>query len=148
MTQLQASAPGKLYIAGEYAVVDGSAAIVAAVNRYVTVKVDDENLPTLAQESRKYYGVIVSEKENYKPIFWTRASNGSIEILGDEKYAYVLAAMRVIDSYASECFAPNMDRKSYNLHISSELDDAKSGRKYGLGSVSYTHLTLPTTERV
>ena len=134
MTQVQASAPGKLYIAGEYAVVDGSAAIVAAVNRYVTVKVDDENLPTLAQESRKYYGVIVSEKENYKPIFWTRSSDGSVEILGDEKYAYVLAAMRVIDSYASECFAPNMDRKSYNLHISSELDDAKSGRKYGLGS--------------
>lgn len=134
MTQVQASAPGKLYIAGEYAVVDGSAAIVAAVNRYVTVKVDDENLPTLSPESRKYYGVIVSEKENYKPIFWTRSSNGSIEILGDEKYAYVLAAMRVIDSYASECFAPNMDHKSYNLHISSELDDAKSGRKYGLGS--------------
>lgn len=134
MTQVQVSAPGKLYIAGEYAVVDGSAAIVAAVNRYVTVMVDDENLPTLSPESRKYYGVIVSEKENYKPIFWTRASNGSIEILGDEKYAYVLAAMRVIDSYASECFAPNMDRKSYNLHISSELDDAKSGRKYGLGS--------------
>ena len=134
MTQVQASAPGKLYIAGEYAVVDGSAAIVAAVNRYVTVKVDDENLPTLSPKSRKYYGVIVSEKENYKPIFWTRSSDGSIEILGDEKYAYVLAAMRVIDSYASECFAPNMDRKSYNLHISSELDDAKSGRKYGLGS--------------
>ncbi len=134
MTQVQASAPGKLYIAGEYAVVDGSAAIVAAVNRYVTVKVDDENLPALSQEGRKYYGVIVSEKENYKPIFWTRSSDGSIEILGDEKYAYVLAAMRVIDSYASECFAPNMDHKRYNLHISSELDDAKSGRKYGLGS--------------
>lgn len=134
MTQVQASAPGKLYIAGEYAVVDGSAAIVAAVNRYVTVKVDDENLPTLSSESRKYYGVIASEKENYKPIFWTRASDGSIEIPDDEKYAYVFAAMRVIDSYAGECSAPNMDRKSYNLHISSELDDAKSGRKYGLGS--------------
>lgn len=134
MTQVQASAPGKLYIAGEYAVVDGSAAIVAAVNRYVTVKVDDENLPALAPESRKYYGVIASEKENYKPIFWTRASDGSIEIPDDEKYAYVFAAMRVIDSYACECSAPNMGRKSYNLHISSELDDAKSGRKYGLGS--------------
>lgn len=150
MTQVQASAPGKLYIAGEYAVVDGSAAIVAAVNSYVTVKVDDENLPddlrcdlrelatenlpALAPESRKYYGVIVSEKENYKPIFWTRVSDGSIEIPDDEKYAYVFAAMRVIDSYASECSAPNMGRKSYNLHISSELDDAKSGRKYGLGS--------------
>lgn len=134
MIKVRASAPGKLYIAGEYAVVDGSAAIVAAVNRYVTVTVDDENLPTLSSESRKYYGVIVSEKENYKPTFWTRASDGSIEMLGDEKYAYVLAAMRVIDSYAGECFAPNMDRKSYNLHISSELDDAESGRKYGLGS--------------
>ena len=154
MTQVQASAPGKLYIAGEYAVVDGSAAIVAAVNRYVTVKVDDENLPddlrcdlrcdlrelatenlpALAPESRKYYGVIASEKENYKPIFWTRASDGSIEIPDDEKYAYVFAAMRVIDSYAGECSAQNMGRKSYNLHISSELDDAKSGRKYGLGS--------------
>ncbi|WP_246904396.1 type 2 isopentenyl-diphosphate Delta-isomerase [Gardnerella vaginalis] len=134
MTQVQESAPGKLYIAGEYAVVDGSAAIVAAVNRYVTVKVDDENLPALEPESRKYYGVIASEKENYKPIFWTRASDGSIEIPDDEKYAYVFAAMRVIDSYAGECSAPNMGRKSYNLHISSELDDAKSGRKYGLGS--------------
>ncbi|EIK85680.1 type 2 isopentenyl-diphosphate Delta-isomerase [Gardnerella greenwoodii] len=150
MTQVQASAPGKLYIAGEYAVVDGSAAIVAAVNRYVTVKVDDENLPddlrcdlrelatenllALVPESRKYYGVIASEKENYKPIFWTRAYDGSIEIPDDEKYAYVFAAMRVIDSYACECSAPNMDRKRYNLHISSELDDAKSGRKYGLGS--------------
>lgn len=134
MTQVQASAPGKLYIAGEYAVVDGSAAIVAAVNRYVTVKVDDENLPALVPESRKYYGVIASEKENYNPIFWTRASDGSIEIPDDEKYAYVFAAMRVIDSYASECSAPNMGRKSYNLHISSELDDEKSGRKYGLGS--------------
>lgn len=134
MTKVRASAPGKLYIAGEYAVVDGSAAIVASVNRYVTVTVDDENLPTLSSESRKYYGVIVSEKENYKPTFWTRASDGSIEMLGNEKYAYVLAAMRVIDSYAGECFAPNMDRKSYNLHISSELDDAESGRKYGLGS--------------
>lgn len=134
MTQVQASAPGKLYIAGEYAVVDGSAAIVVAVNRYVTVKVDDENLLALAPESRKYYGVIASEKENYNPIFWTRASDGSIEIPNDEKYAYIFAAMRVIDSYASECSAPNLDRKSYNLHISSELDDAKSGRKYGLGS--------------
>lgn len=150
MTQVQASAPGKLYIAGEYAVVDGSAAIVAAVNRYVTVKVDDENLPddlrcdlhelatenllALAPESRKYHGVIASEKENYNPIFWTRASDGSIEIPDDEKYAYVFAAMRVIDSYASECSAPNMGHKSYNLHISSELDDEKSGRKYGLGS--------------
>ena len=40
MTKFQAAAPGKLYIAGEYAVVDGRAAIVTAVNRYVKVTVD------------------------------------------------------------------------------------------------------------
>lgn len=142
MTQVRSSAPGKLYIAGEYAVVDGCAAIVAAVNRYVTVSVSDEtlneelreNLQKNAPSSRNYCGVITSDGEKYKPLLWSRASDGSIEIQNDGKYAYVLAAMCVVDAYASEECAPNINRKSYNVHISSELDDAKTGRKYGLGS--------------
>ena len=188
MTQVQASAPGKLYIAGEYAVVDGAAAIVAAVNRFVTVAVDGdycgdscgdscdslhdslhenthesscknthENLCENAVESRKYYGVITSEKENYKPLFWTFSRDFSIKIIDDinlvgdsadsaefvssassassaTAYAYVLAAMQVVKAYAYEKCAPNFSYVPYNLRISSELDDAKSGRKYGLGS--------------
>lgn len=142
MTQVRSSAPGKLYIAGEYAVVDGCAAIVAAVNRYVTVSVSDEtlneelreNLQKNTPSSRNYCGVITSDGEKYKPLLWARASDGSIEIQNDGKYAYVLAAMSVVDAYASEECAPNINRKSYNVHISSELDDAKTGRKYGLGS--------------
>ena len=142
MTQVRSSAPGKLYIAGEYAVVDGCAAIVAAVNRYVTVSVSDEtlneelreNLQKNTPSSRNYCGVITSDGEKYKPLLWARASDGSIEIQNDGKYAYVLAAMSVVDAYASEECAPNINRKSYNLHIFSELDDAKTGRKYGLGS--------------
>lgn len=175
MTQLQATASGKLYIAGEYAVVDGAAAIVAAVNRYVKVTVDDENLRCEnTQENlrenlcenvcnrRKYYGIITSEGKNYKPFYWTRDLDGNI-LYGDDlvsegsalsqdsavsegssllqdsslsakSYSYVLAAMRVVDAYAREIHAPNCNRNVYNLHISSELDDAKSGKKYGLGS--------------
>lgn len=158
MTQLQATASGKLYIAGEYAVVDGAAAIVAAVNRYVKVTVDDENLRCEnTQENlrenlcenlcenvcnrRKYYGIITSEGENYKPFYWTRDLDGNILYRDDldsedsaKSYSYVIAAMRVVDAYSREIYAPNCNRNVYNLHISSELDDAKSGKKYGLGS--------------
>lgn len=178
MTKAQASAPGKLYIAGEYAVVDGAAAIVAAVNRSVTVTVDDENLlkkdetavkndANLSKNSTFYgstfYGSIVSEAENYKPLIWSRARNGksivietsatastaspasSIESPASspsspsnieeiiKSYSYVLSAMRVVDAYAIE-FGSTFILPSYNLHISSELYDAKSGRKFGLGS--------------
>lgn len=171
MTKAQASAPGKLYIAGEYAVVDGAAAIVAAVNRFVTVTVDDENLlkkdetavkndANLSKNSTFYgstfYGSIASEAENYKPLIWSRARNGksivietsatastaSPESLASspsnieeiiKSYSYVLSAMRVVDAYAIE-FGSTFILPSYNLRISSELYDAKSGRKFGLGS--------------
>lgn len=158
MTTVQASAPGKLYIAGEYAVVDGAAAIAVAVNRYVTITIEDENLQLTTTPRKNYYGIITSKNEKYKPLLWTRSLTQAIAILDDEHdastysgaltdatpgteaersakyYAYVLAAMRVVDAYARECNAPNMERRLYNLHVDSELDDAKSGRKYGLGS--------------
>lgn len=158
MTIVQASAPGKLYIAGEYAVVDGAAAIAVAVNRYVTITIEDENLQLTTTPRKNYYGIITSKNEKYKPLLWTRSLTQAIAILDDEHdastysgaltdatpgtqaersakyYAYVLAAMRVVDAYARECNAPNMERRLYNLHVDSELDDAKSGRKYGLGS--------------
>lgn len=176
MTKAQASAPGKLYIAGEYAVVDGAAAIVAAVNRFITVTVDDENLLKKDETAVKndanlsknntfygstFYGSIASEAENYKPLIWSRARNGksivietsatassatastaSPEYLASspsnieeiiKSYSYVLSAMRVVDAYAIE-FGSTFILPSYNLHISSELYDAKSGRKFGLGS--------------
>lgn len=173
MTKAQASAPGKLYIAGEYAVVDGAAAIVAAVNRFVTVTVDDENLlkkdetavkndANLSKNSTFYgstfYGSIASEAENYKPLIWSRACNGKSIVIETsatassatastasspsspsnieeiiKSYSYVLSAMRVVDAYAIE-FGSTFILPSYNLHISSELYDAKSGRKFGLGS--------------
>lgn len=206
MTNEQALAPGKLYIAGEYAVVDGCAAIVAAVNRYVKVTVDDDNLLIRDSHGKTYnscdfnknesektnlkkldlptfYGKITSESKNYKPLYWKRGIFGR-EFILDEKdaedtnmiakdstdacdlpaekspatsdeqnqdsqikklkkiYSYVFSAMQVVDNFARETKEVKnvlLDEGKpainlYNLRIESDLDDKKTGKKYGLGS--------------
>jgi isopentenyl-diphosphate delta-isomerase, type 2 len=206
MTNEQALAPGKLYIAGEYAVVDGCAAIVAAVNRYVKVTVDDDNLLIRDSHGKTYnscdfnkneaektnlkkldfptfYGKITSESKNYKSLYWKRGIFGK-EFILDEKYAedinvstkdstdacdlpaekspatsdeqnqdsqikklkkiysYVFSAMQVVDNFARETKEVKnvlLDEGKpainlYNLRIESDLDDKKTGKKYGLGS--------------
>ncbi|PNP86682.1 type 2 isopentenyl-diphosphate Delta-isomerase [Gardnerella vaginalis] len=206
MTNEQALAPGKLYIAGEYAVVDGCAAIVAAVNRYVKVTVDDDNLLIRDSHGKTYnscdfnkneseknnlkkldlptfYGKITSESKNYKPLYWKRGIFGR-EFILDEKdaedinmsakdstdacdlpaekspatsdeqnqnsqikklkkiYSYVFSAMQIVDNFARETKEVknvlldegNPAINLYNLQIESDLDDKKTGKKYGLGS--------------
>lgn len=206
MTNEQALAPGKLYIAGEYAVVDGCAAIVAAVNRYVKVTVDDDNLLIRDSHGKTYnscdfnknesektnlkkldlptfYGKITSESKNYKPLYWKRGIFGR-EFILDEKdaedinmsakdstdacdlpaekspatsdeqnqdsqikklkkiYSYVFSAMQIVDDFARETKEVKnvlLDEGKpainlYNLQIESDLDDKKTGKKYGLGS--------------
>ena len=206
MTNEQALAPGKLYIAGEYAVVDGCAAIVAAVNRYVKVTVDDDNLLIRDSHGKTYnscdfnknesektnlkkldlptfYGKITSESKNYKPLYWKRGIFGR-EFILDEKdaedinmsakdstdacdlpaekspatsdeqnqdsqikklkkiYSYVFSAMQIVDDFARETKEVknvlldegNQAINLYNLQIESDLDDKKTGKKYGLGS--------------
>lgn len=206
MTNEQALAPGKLYIAGEYAVVDGCAAIVAAVNRYVKVTVDDDNLLIRDSHGKTYnscdfnknesektnlkkldlptfYGKITSESKNYKPLYWKRGIFGR-EFILDEKdaedtnmsakdstdacdlpaekspatsdeqnqdsqikklkkiYSYVFSAMQIVDDFARETKEVKnvlLDKGNpainlYNLQIESDLDDKKTGKKYGLGS--------------
>ncbi|MFP1711686.1 type 2 isopentenyl-diphosphate Delta-isomerase [Gardnerella vaginalis] len=206
MTNEQALAPGKLYIAGEYAVVDGCAAIVAAVNRYVKVTVDDDNLLICDSHGKTYnscdfnknesektnlkkldlptfYGKITSESKNYKPLYWKHGIFGR-EFILDEKdaedinmsakdstdacdlpaekspatsdeqnqdsqikklkkiYSYVFSAMQVVDDFARETKEVknvlldegNPAINLYNLRIESDLDDKKTGKKYGLGS--------------
>lgn len=206
MTNEQALAPGKLYIAGEYAVVDGCAAIVAAVNRYVKVTVDDDNLLIRDSHGKTYnscdfnkneaeksnlkkldfptfYGKITSESKNYKSLYWKRGIFGK-EFILDEKdaedinvsakdstdacdlpaekspatsdeqnqdsqikklkkiYSYVFSAMQIVDDFARETKEVknvlldegNPAINLYNLQIESDLDDKKTGKKYGLGS--------------
>lgn len=187
MTKFQAEAPGKLYIAGEYAVVDGRAAIVAAVNRYVKVTVDAAGACDFSEDAdfgrnfygRNFCGKIACEDKNFEPLYWkfggsrfgnnkefildksdgcgfgARAAacdlpaeespetNDLLEQTNVEKikkyYAYVISAMNVVDEYAREMGVLGADdalgeTREYNVHIESDLDDKKSGKKYGLGS--------------
>lgn len=192
MTKFQAEAPGKLYIAGEYAVVDGRAAIVAAVNRYVKVTVDAAGACDFLENGacsrnfygRNFYGKITCEDKNFEPLYWkfgggngdgtrfgnnkefildkndgcgcdsrsvacdlpaekSQATNDSLEQTNVEKikkyYAYVISAMNVVDEYAREMGVLGAEdalgcAREYNVHIESDLDDKKSGKKYGLGS--------------
>ena len=192
MTKFQAAAPGKLYIAGEYAVVDGRAAIVTAVNRYVKVTVDAAGACDFLENGacsrnfygRNFYGKITCEDKNFEPLYWkfgggngdgTRfgnnkefildkndgcgcysrsvdcdlpaekspETNDSLEQTNVEKikkyYAYVISAMNVVDEYAREVGALGSaealgNTREYNVHIESDLDDKKTGKKYGLGS--------------
>ncbi|KXA18204.1 type 2 isopentenyl-diphosphate Delta-isomerase [Gardnerella vaginalis] len=203
MTKFQAEAPGKLYIAGEYAVVDGKAAIVAAVNRYVKVTVDAAgacdfpcDFPKDADcggnfYGRNFYGKIACEDKNFEPLYWKfdearfggmRFGGNSREFILDKSYgcgfdsradacdlpaeespatndlpaqtnvekikkyyAYVISAMNVVDEYAREmgvleaqgaqgAQSSKGGAREYNVRIESDLDDKKTGKKYGLGS--------------
>lgn len=187
MAKFQAEAPGKLYIAGEYAVVDGKAAIVAAVNRYVKVTVDAAGDCDFSEDAdcgsnfygRNFYGKIACEDKNFEPLYWkfggarfgnnkefildkndgcgcgarasacdlpaekSPATNDLLEQTNVEKikkyYAYVISAMNVVDEYAREVGALGAaealgNTREYNVHIESDLDDKKTGKKYGLGS--------------
>lgn len=187
MTKFQAAAPGKLYIAGEYAVVDGRAAIVTAVNRYVKVTVDAAGACDFSEDAdcgrnfygRNFYGKIACEDKNFEPLYWkfggarfgnnkefildkndgcgcgaraaacdlpaeeSPATNDLLEQTNVEKikkyYAYVISAMNVVDEYAREMGVLGAaealgETREYNVRIESDLDDKKSGKKYGLGS--------------
>ena len=119
---ITSKAPGKLFIAGEYAVVEsGHGAIVAAVSRYLTVTIDETtNVGTLT--STQNPDVIVK---------WTREGD-QFCTKGDHPYRLVEEAILVAEQYVRECGTAT--NALYSLAITSELDDAKRGIKYGLGS--------------
>ena len=111
--------PGKLFIAGEYAVVTpGQPAVLAAVDLGVTVTLD------AAAPAR------VVTSTGYKTLTWTPASPG-IDV-SDEEHGldYVVAALTVMEDLRRERSIPD---GVFALDIDSGLDDG-AGRKFGLGS--------------
>lgn len=113
--------PGKLMMAGEYAVLEPNyEMIVMAVNRYVyaTIELTNSNSVTL-------------ENFHLTNIPWL-FSNRKLRIATeDPRKRFVEYAMEVALTYLYE-----NDRiiQPFSLTIKSELDDVQSGRKYGLGS--------------
>jgi phosphomevalonate kinase len=116
-----ARAPGKLFIAGEYAVVTpGEPAVLVAVDRHLTVSVT-ESVGS---------GSIHSPEYGRLPLRWTRSADGLRIDREHHPYDYVLAALTLIDALRAERGRP---ARLFDLRADSGLDDV-SGRKFGLGS--------------
>ena len=115
-------APGKLYIAGEYAVVEnGFPAILVALNQFVSCSIE---------ASSNGVGQIVSHQYQNNAIQWHRQGDQMVVDKRDNPFSYILSAIAVTEEYARTF---NKQLAVYNIHIDSELDSA-SGKKYGLGS--------------
>ncbi len=118
---IEVSVPGKLYIAGEYAVVEPShPAVVVAVDQFITVTI----------KKAEKNGSIQSQQYSDLPIRWTRNQGELILDHRENPFHYILAAIRLTEKYAQE---QGKDLGFYDLKVTSELDSS-SGRKYGLGS--------------
>lgn len=119
---ITAKAPGKLYIAGEYAVVEtGYPAILVALNQFVTCTIT----PSQSDQGR-----ILSDQYQNNFLAWRR-QNDQVVIDGrDNPFTYILAAIQVTEEYARSY---HRQLGLYDLKIDSQLDSA-AGKKYGLGS--------------
>ncbi|KRO27401.1 phosphomevalonate kinase [Lactiplantibacillus fabifermentans DSM 21115] len=114
-------APGKLYIAGEYAVVErGFPAIIVALDQFVTA--------TIAPSET--VGSIVSKQYQENSIVWRRQGDAMVFDNRDNPFHYILSAISLTETYAHEA---GRELGVYHLGINSELDSA-DGKKYGLGS--------------
>ncbi|MDF7663249.1 phosphomevalonate kinase [Bifidobacterium sp. ESL0763] len=126
----EASASGKLYVAGEYAVVEhGHPAILVAVNRLLTTRI------TACDESRRAHGVeavgrIHSAGHPEASVTWRRRAGRVVPDLEQPGAAFILAVIHAVEELAQEA---GKRLVTYDVNIDSQLDD-KSGRKYGLGS--------------
>ena len=122
-----ARAPGKLYIAGEYAVVEpGHRAVLVAVDRFITVRI------TPCSPSGEYAGTISSRLYANGSRSWRRRpQDGQAEAVGGED-DYIISAIRVVETLVTQ---GGGRPRSFDLSVSSDLEE-NDGRKLGLGSSS------------
>ncbi|WP_290034123.1 phosphomevalonate kinase [Ligilactobacillus cholophilus] len=114
--------PGKLYIAGEYAVVEnGFPAVVTTINRFINLSI---------KESSEQHGTIFSKQYQDTPLSWIRDKNQVNLINHTDSLDYVLSAIHVTEKFLIE---NHIQLKNFDLVIDSQLDNG-DGKKYGLGS--------------
>ena len=123
------SAPGKLYIAGEYAVVEpGHQAVLVAVDRFITVRIAAVEHAGPAGPT----GHIRSALYEARSLAWYRRPEDGMVEVEKQFNDYVVSAIRLVEQMVREAGG---SLRFFDLDISSELDDG-SGRKLGLGSSS------------
>lgn len=120
---ISVKAPGKLYIAGEYAVVEnGIPAIIVAVDQYITANICATD---------KELGIIKSKQFNDDEIVWKRNDQGFITTCNDNSsFNYVISAIKMTDKYA---LLSGNAPKNFDINIDGSLTNG-NGKKYGLGS--------------
>lgn len=112
--------PGKLLIAGEYAVLEpGQRAIVAAIDRYVTVTVTPHPTNCLDLPDLGLLGVE-----------WRFSGLNPIPDNDDARLGFIRQAISVVAAYVPVAEGA---LRGMRIAVKSELDD-DSGRKFGLGS--------------
>jgi len=131
----EASAPGKLFVSGEYVILSGAPALVAAVDRRARVQV-------LEGEGRPGTVTVVSEAEG-RTVCVAEPLAGA---LGDGDVAAVVAAVRAVAARVPALLAAP-------LHVRIDSRPFLSGRrKFGLGRsaatlVAATHALLAAAGR-
>lgn len=139
-------APGKLFIAGEYAVVEpGNLAVLTAVDRYATATVTAADIDATshrAKEPAPATGRVVpspgitlrSDLDGGVSLACRREGDQLVPATPDgavpAAFAYVFAAASILDRLRTE---RGITARPYVLAVSTDLGDA-DGRKYGLGS--------------
>ncbi|GFZ27034.1 phosphomevalonate kinase [Lactobacillus corticis] len=115
-------APGKLYIAGEYAVLEQDCpAVLVAVNQFVRVSISN---------SKNGRGLIHSKQYSQDSIHWVRKGDKMVIDNRDNPFEYILSAIAYTERY---CLEQGIKLRVYDLHVNSDLDSA-DGKKFGLGS--------------
>lgn len=119
-TSLTIKTPGKLMIAGEFAVlVPNQRIVVMAVNRFVYTTIEESTENTLSLENFKL-----------QHLKWDYTGDRVFVHSENKRKDYVENAMTIAMTYLKENRVPV---KPCHLSVHSELDDI-SGVKYGLGS--------------
>lgn len=114
---IEEKASGKLFVAGEYAVVEpGHTAILVAVNKFIKVRLRP------SREARI--------KSRGRTLKLTRREGRLLPQEEDPSFRYIISAIHIVEAYALEL---GRELDFYYLEIESQLE-AKDGRKYGLGS--------------
>lgn len=114
-------APGKLMIAGEYAVLEPKKkAVVIGVNRYVTVHIKPCKQNKLSLSQRGLENII-----------W-EIRGGKVQFsLDDSSLSFIKNSISVVNQFLQE---KSVILHPFQLEIKSDLDDPLTGKKYGLGS--------------
>lgn len=119
-------APGKLFVAGEYAVTEPNQdSLIVAVDRYLSVDIQSNRSNRLDLPQLKLTDISWKLEER-KVIFSEK----------DQRLSFIKHVIETFIAYAGE-------QSPAHIFVTSELDD-RSGKKYGLGSSAALSVALMT----